>query len=106
MAWMKTATYLDQDSSVTKETISANQTAISTRTAMTVNTVTVTSELIVSMEVWDYAKQAAGIWETLALLVIVIPNTFAPLQGSQRYKRSRQQHLHVMVVTQTTRVPR
>jgi len=95
-----------QDSSVTKETISANQTAISTRTAMTVNTVTVTWELIVPMGVWDYVKRAAGIWETLALLVIVIPSMSVPLQESQRYKRSRQQHLLVMVATQTTRVPR
>jgi len=73
---------------------------------MTVNTVTVTSELIVPMEVLDYAKQAAGIWETLALLVIVIPSMSVPLQESQRYKRSQQQHLLVMVATQTTRVPR
>merc|ERR1712112_813782 len=95
-----------QGSSVTKQTVSANQAVISTRTAMTVNTAAVTLELIVPMEVWDNANRDAGIWETLALLVIVIPSTFAPLQGSQRYKRSRQQHLLVMVATQTTRVPR
>jgi len=89
VAWRIMTARTLQDFFVTSWTAFANQAAISTRTARTVNTAAVTWGAIVPMEVLDIAVQAAEIWETLARRAIAIPTTCAPHQGSQRYKRSR-----------------
>jgi len=89
VAWRIMTARTLQDFFVTSWTAFANQAAISTRTARTVNTAAVTWGAIVPMEVLDIAVQAAEIWETLAQRAIAIPTTCAPHQGSQRYKRSR-----------------
>merc|ERR1712227_917512 len=96
-----------QTFSATKQMAYANQAATSTKTAMTLSTVTATMELLALVAVSVFAIQAVGTREAPALWSKAVTehakSTYAHRQAHQRLERLQLSHVSALAVTETTR---
>merc|ERR1719210_3237062 len=93
--------------SVTKQMAYANQAVTSTKTAMTLSTVTATMELLALVAVLVFATLDVGTREAPALWSKAVTehakNTFAHPRAHQRLEKSQLSHVSALAATETTK---
>merc|ERR1711915_1054365 len=93
--------------SVTKQTVYANQAVTSTKTAMTLSTVTAMMELLALVAVSVFATLGFGTREAPALWSKAVTehakSTFAHPRAHRRLERSQLSHVTALAATETTR---
>merc|ERR1712047_50104 len=96
-----------QTFSATKQMEYANQAVTSTKTAVTLSTVTATMELLALVAVLVFATLDVGTREAPALWSKAVTehakSTFAHPRAHQRLERSQLSHTSALAVTETTR---